>query len=85
MNVLFGRLSPCHCDEGEQDGDDDFLFHCSLRFIHRLKSYRFFIQVTMISRTSGAKVSSMSLYSDGLPVLQCWNRWLTPSMAWISF
>ena len=25
MNVLFGRLSPCHCDEGEEYGDDGFL------------------------------------------------------------
>jgi hypothetical protein len=27
MNVLFGRLSPCPYDEGEQDGDDGFLVH----------------------------------------------------------
>ena len=27
MNVLFGRLSPCPYDEGEQDGDDDFIAH----------------------------------------------------------
>ena len=27
MNVLFGRLSPRHCDEGEQDGDNVFLVH----------------------------------------------------------
>ena len=33
------------------------------------------------SRTSGAKVSSMSLYSLGEPVWQCWNKWFTPSIA----
>ena len=34
MNVLFGRLSPCHCDEGEEYGDDCFLVHySSLAFI----------------------------------------------------
>ena len=27
MNVLFGRLSPCQCNEGKQDGDDGFLVH----------------------------------------------------------
>ena len=33
MNVLFGRLSPCHCDEGEQDGDNVFLVHICFLFV----------------------------------------------------
>ena len=31
MNVLFGRLSPCPYDEGEQDGDDVSFVH--IRFV----------------------------------------------------
>lgn len=36
-------------------------------------------QVIISVRTSGEKVSSISLYSDTSPVLQCWKRWFRPA------
>ena len=38
-------------------------------------------QVIISVRTSGEKVSSISLYSDTAPVRQCWNRWFRPASA----
>ena len=33
MNVLFGRLSPCPYDEGEQNGDDGLFVHVRFLFV----------------------------------------------------
>ena len=38
-------------------------------------------QAVISARTSGEKVSSISLYSDISPVRQCWNRWFSPISA----
>lgn len=38
-------------------------------------------QAVISARTSGEKVSSISLYSDTAPVRQCWNRWFSPISA----
>ena len=38
-------------------------------------------QAVISARTSGEKVSSISLYSDISPVRQCWNIWFSPISA----
>ena len=42
-------------------------------------------QLIIVSSTVGDMVSSISRYSVTAPVLQCWKRWLTPSMLSIRF
>ena len=48
---------------------------------HAQRTKRECSQVIISVRTSGEKVSSISLYSDTSPVLQCWNRWFRPASA----
>ena len=56
--------------------------------IRRTRTYRpratDCIQAIISVRTSGAKVSSISLYSPSSPVVQCWKRWFSPSFASIT-
>src|SRR3712207_2842999 len=46
--------------------------------------YSCFIQLIMSFNTSGLVVSSIVTYSEGWPVVACWNRWLRPGYSLIS-
>src|SRR3712207_9164237 len=46
--------------------------------------YSCFIQLIMSFKTSGLVVSSIVTYSEGWPVVACWNRWLRPGYSLIS-
>src|SRR3712207_8692149 len=46
--------------------------------------YSCFIQLILSFKTSGLVVSSIVTYSEGWPVVACWNRWLRPGYSLIS-
>ena len=48
---------------------------------HAQRAKRVCSQAVISVRTSGEKVSLISLYSDTAPVRQCWNRWFRPASA----